>query len=128
MKIQQHELKSATKLLHKRYGVFKMDMLSLCRKRMANDSPEARRRSPRIAQKDRPSAAKKTTVNNITGDKCFANIDGTLPAISHSQNGNIILRLLAKSGDGKSRITGNCFTYDIVILCAICRLGKICRG
>ena len=128
MKIQQYELQSATKLLHKKYGEPQMDMLSLCRKRMANDSPEARRRSPRIAQKNRPSGAKKTAINNIGGDKCFANIDGTLPAISHSQNGSIILRLLAKPGDGKSRIAGNCFTYDIVMLCAVCRLAKICRG
>ena len=85
-----------------------MDMLSLCRKRVATDSPEARRRSPRIARKGQPSAAKKTA---MSGDKCFANIDATLPAVSHSQNGNVILRIFTKPGDEKSRITGDCFIY-----------------
>ena len=82
-----------------------MDMVSLCRKRITLDSPETKRRSPRIAQKD-VMTAKKTVKVPSNGDKCFSNIDRSAPAITHSPNGGIILRILAKPGEEESRITG----------------------
>ena len=88
----------------------KMDMLSLCRKRVAK-SPEVKRRSPRIAEKNQALAVKKAT----DMDKYFANIDSSLPAISQSQNGRIILRILAKPGAKQSGITGNGDTYIYIM-------------
>ncbi|XP_028399168.1 UPF0235 protein C15orf40-like [Dendronephthya gigantea] len=81
-----------------------MDMISLCRKRVNLDSPETKRRSPRIAQKT-VTTAKKTVDVPSNGDKCFSNIDRSAPAISQSPNNGIVLRILAKPGEKESRIT-----------------------
>jgi hypothetical protein len=94
------------------HNKFKMDMLSRCRKQVPK-SPETKRRSPRIAQHSQPSTAKRTVRTDIN-DKCFANIDSSLPAISQRQNGNIILRMLAKPGAKQSGITGD--TYNNIII------------
>ena len=82
-----------------------MDMLSLCRKRVS-DSPETRRRSPRIAQQSHPSKAKKTVNVEMNGGKSFSNNDdSSLPAVSLRPNGSIMLRILAKPGAKQSGIT-----------------------
>ena len=90
-------------------------MLSRCRKQVPK-SPETKRRSTRLAQRSHPSTAKRTvrTVGTDINDKCFANIDSSLPAISQRQNGNIILRILAKPGAKQSGITGD--TYNNIII------------
>ena len=88
------------------HNKIKMDMLSLCRKRVSN-SPEPRRRSPRIAQQSHPSTAKKAVNVEMNGDKGFSNIDdSSLPAVSQRPNGSIMLRIMAKPGAKQSGITG----------------------
>ena len=91
-----------------------MDMLSLCRKRVS-DSSDTKRRSPRIAEKSQPSRSK-MTASSDDNDKCSANTDSTLPAISLSQNGSIILTILAKPGAKQSAITGDLYKNTLYYL------------
>jgi hypothetical protein len=88
-----------------------MDMLSLCRKRVPS-SPDARRRSPRIAEQTVASYSSNTKQaaggeDVKDNDKRFSNIDySSLPAVLQRPNGNIVIKIMAKPGAKQSMITG----------------------
>ena len=113
------------------HSKIKMDMLSLCRKRVPS-SPDARRRSPRIAEQTVASYSSNTKQaaggeDVKDNDKRFSNIDySSLPAVLQRPNGNIIIKIMAKPGAKQSMITGGYVWKKPTNILGLKRGGTLC--